>query len=212
MKSRKINKYYDAMGFAEALMAIMLVGISSMVLLQIAINTLNNAIQNEVIDHMTQYAMEGAEMTQDLYNKDKVEELTNQDEDRERYFPHITSEMEENCFIIDKEVGQVSFRRDPDDPNEFVSYSRAERNTYRHEALIPLEEYGFEDTWSLIWTTSINDQFFRVVCLEGDLDDDRPFLIARVIVGQRYFDEELFDGQLYGNLVRDYEYITIINL
>jgi hypothetical protein len=213
MKKNKENTYYDAMGFAEALMAIMLVGVSSMVLLQIAINTLNNAMQNEVVDHMTQYAMEGAEMTQDLYNKHKIEQLTR--EDPEIHFPTVVPENDDNCFVIDKIEGEVSFRReDPDNPESFVRYSRDEdRNDYRHEAVLSLDEFGFEgEGGALVWTTSISDQFFRVVCLEGDMSQDDPFMIARVIVGQRYFDEELFGGDLYGNLVRDYEYITVINL
>ena len=85
-----------------------------------------------------------------------------------------------------------------------------------------------------------NDQILERVALYDDVqkdrysitkvvkmcirDSDKPFLVTRVVVGQRYFDEGLFKneeepseeekdslkGKLYGNFVRDYEYLTII--
>ena len=89
MTNRWRKTTYEAIGFVEALIAILLVGMSSLVLLQIAINTLNTAIQNEVIDHMTQYAMEGGEMVQDIYNKQKMKGYPEEEdpEESELFFP-----------------------------------------------------------------------------------------------------------------------------
>ena len=219
MKNRNNKTIYEAVGFIEALIAILLVGVSSLVLLQIAINTLNNAIQNEAIDHMTQYAVEGSEMVQDLYNKYKMDLIHNPDledeEEIERDFPKIDPEGR-NCFVINKreEEGQfeVFFSRDPQ-TNEFIRFRRDERESYRQEALIDLQRFPTQlSEFDRISLVNISDQFFRIVCLEGDIDDGRDFVIARIIVGQRYFSEDLFDGELYGNFVRDYEYITIIHL
>ena len=218
---RKNNKKttYEAIGFIEALIAILLVGVSSLLLLQIAIDTINNAIQNEAIDHMTQYAMEGAEMVQDLYNKHKMDLLLNPDldedeEGRERYFPTITPESTEegNCFVINKSGGDVFFATNSS--GDFVRFVRGEqREQYRQEALIDIHDYpsGIDpDRRKNI--ININEQFFRIVCLDGDMSGDEPFLLARIVVGQRYFSEELFGGELYGNFVRDYEYLTVIQL
>ena len=204
------KKQYEAMGFAEALMAIMLVGVSSLVLLKIAIDTMENAIQNEAIDMMTQYAMEGAEMVQDIYNKHKIEQLINED-NPERYFPEIdpTDPDDRNCFVINKEDGDVYFVRDEDIAGEFIRFARQDRNDYRNVALVDTDS---EEPITFGGAVRINEQFFRVVCLEGSPESDKPFMIARVIVGQRYFDEELFAGELYGNFVRDYEYLTVIKL
>ena len=58
-----IIKKYEAMGFVEALMAIMIAGMASVVLMGIAAKALKEAVQNERIDKMTQYAVEGANMT-----------------------------------------------------------------------------------------------------------------------------------------------------
>ena len=211
------NTNYEAIGFIEALIAILLVGVSSLILLQIAINTLNNAIQNEAIDHMTQYAMEGAEMAQDIYNKHKMDLLINPDidgeDEKERYFPEIIQDGA-NCFVINKRGGDVFFVK-VSQGEDFVRYERTaeQRETYRQEALIDLEDIPTEiDEYNRTNLININDQFFRIVCLEGDLNNDKPFMIARVVVGQRYFSEELFNGDLYGNFVRDYEYLTVIQL
>ena len=71
MNKNNKNKY-EALGFVEALVAIMVVGISSVVLMQIAVNTMQNTIQNEIIDNMTQYAVEGAELAQDIANREST--------------------------------------------------------------------------------------------------------------------------------------------
>ena len=201
------NTNYEAIGFIEALIAILLVGVSSLILLQIAINTLNNAIQNEAIDHMTQYAMEGAEMAQDIYNKHKMDLLSNPDidgeEEKERYFPEIIQDGA-NCFVINKRGGDVFFVKDSL-TDDFLRYRKDveidEREIYREGALITGEGEEEEDEIVIDpsdpLTINISNQFFRIVCLEGDLNNDKPFMIARVVVGQRYFSEELFDGDLY---------------
>ena len=62
----KQNKKYEAMGFVEALIAIMVVGAASVVLMDIAVRTMQDVIQNETIDTMTQLAVEGAEMAQEI--------------------------------------------------------------------------------------------------------------------------------------------------
>ncbi len=220
MKNRCKKITYEAIGFVEALIAILLVGVSSLVLLQIAINTLNSAIQNEVIDHMTQYAMEGAELIREAYNKHKMEgPLGDEDlEESEMYFPPVDGDK--NCFVINKVGGKVYFNRD-EDTGEFIRYKKSERSEYRNKALIDFEDQKGDSNKPMV---NIGDQFFRIVCLEDSLEDDKPFLVTRVVVGQRYFDEGLFKneeepseedddsprGKLHGNFVRDYEYLTII--
>lgn len=60
------HKKYEAMGFVEALIAIIVVGVASVVLMQIAATTMSDAVENERIDKMTQYAIEGATMTENI--------------------------------------------------------------------------------------------------------------------------------------------------
>ncbi|NTV79311.1 MAG: hypothetical protein HGA25_09330, partial [Clostridiales bacterium] len=67
-----LDSKYEGMGFVEALIAIMVVGASSVVLMQIATRTLQDIIQNETIDTMTQYAVEGSTMVQNVAMQEKL--------------------------------------------------------------------------------------------------------------------------------------------
>ena len=87
---------YKAMGFVEALIAIMIAGIASVVLMQIAANALKEAVQNERIDKMTEYAVEGANMVQGIVERDKA------------HIKNITSTVEK-CFVPKKEGNTFNF-------------------------------------------------------------------------------------------------------
>jgi len=69
----KNMKKYKALGFVESMIAIMVLGMSSVVLMQIAVNVMQDILQNEAIDKLTQHAIEGAEIIQDIANRNKVE-------------------------------------------------------------------------------------------------------------------------------------------
>lgn len=176
------NTKYEGMGFVEALIAIMIVGISSVVLMQMASSTLKNMIQNEVIDNMTQYAVEGATMIQNVAMQEKT---TGED-----VFPNPTVSTN-NCYVIDINTlgGQYSFRKA--DTN-FVSYTLyEERDLYKTEAVIP----G-------------NDLYFRIFCIEPYLSTNK-YAIVKVIVGQTNTNNGEITK---GNNVKDYTYFTVANL
>lgn len=65
------NKIYNAMGFVEALIAIIITGVASVVLMQMAGSTLKEAVQNDKIDRMTMYAVEGANITSEIFTKNQ---------------------------------------------------------------------------------------------------------------------------------------------
>ncbi len=94
------NKKYEAMGFVEALIAIMIVGAASVVLMDIAVRTMQDVIQNETIDTMTQFAVEGAEMAQEIAKKEI-------DLGDENIFPSALG-----CYrLIDSSEGGYQFAR-----------------------------------------------------------------------------------------------------
>lgn len=114
-----LEKKYEGMGFVEALISIMVVGASSVVLMQIASQTLQEMMQNEVIDTMTQYAVEGGVMVQDLATQERMSE--------EDVFPDT-----EGCYVMDVEDGVYSFRKNASE--EYISYDLArDRETYKTE-------------------------------------------------------------------------------
>ena len=66
MKNKIKYNSYEGMGFIESLIAIMVVGVASVVLMRIAASTMSDAVENERIDKMTQYAVEGANMAENI--------------------------------------------------------------------------------------------------------------------------------------------------
>lgn len=59
------------MGFVEALIAVIITGMASVVLMQMAGSTLKEAVQNDKIDKMTMYAVEGANITSEIFAKNQ---------------------------------------------------------------------------------------------------------------------------------------------
>ncbi len=178
------EKKYEALGFVEALIAIMVVGISSVVLMQIAVNTMHNTIQNETIDKMTQYAVEGAEMAQEIARKESGS--------GEDVFPNPVLS---SCYYFDNESSEVAFRKSSEDV--FRSFSLDQRSEFKNVAVIMEEgEDGYEET-----------DFFRVVCVEP-MDSGSSFVVAKIVVGQRISDGTITKG----NQVKDYTYLTVVKL
>ena len=137
---------YEGMGFVEALISIMVVGASSVVLMQIASQTLQEMMQNEVIDTMTQYAVEGGVIVQDLATQEKI---TGQD-----LFPNT-----EGCYAMDVEEGTYSFRKNP--TGEYISYNLSkDRETYKSETELSVDDNYFR----LVCTNSyVGDGRFAVI-------------------------------------------------
>lgn len=120
---------YEGMGFVEALISIMVVGASSVVLMQIASQTLQEMMQNEVIDTMTQYAVEGSVVVQDIATQERLSEAD--------VFPNA-----EGCYVMDVADGIYSFRKNQ--ANEYLSYDLArDREIYKTETEISSDDDYF---------------------------------------------------------------------
>lgn len=193
-KYKRVKIKYETLGFVESMIAIMIVGISSVVLMQIAVNTMQGIMQNEAIDDMTQYAVEGAEIVQDLAYKNR--------ESEEPVFPASAELYEGYCFSLTLEGEQVVFKKTEE--GEFDKFRREEtyqgqedykdRSVYRDEAILSEEDF-----------------LFRIVCLDSytfDHEGNPVFVVAQIVVGQRYSDGTISKG----NLVKDYTYTTVIKL
>jgi hypothetical protein len=185
MKTLK-KKTYEALGFVESMLAIMIVGVSSMVLMQIAVNTMQNILQNEAIDDMTQYAVEGGEITQDIALRQEV----NEEED---IFPDpIEYQEDENCFMLEKKEGAFYFKK-----KEEGGYDKFDND----------EEGVNREVYKDIAILNEDDRLFRFVCLEG-AEEESTFVMAEIVVGQRNSSGTITRG----NLAKDYIYRTVIKL
>lgn len=193
---RKKSSKYNAMGFVEALIAIIIVGVSSVVLMQIAANTLKNAMQNERIDKVTQYAVEGGNMVRAIKDNDGLPPLAN--------IPPTTSPNLTYCLVpILQSDGKVLFKKDSLD-GSFVTcnYSTGRESCKGSQiGAIPSERSG------------ASPEFFRVACLQKPpfSTPDHNHIVVKVVVGQIAKSDEDKDISKEAT-VRDYIYQTTINL
>jgi hypothetical protein len=184
-----LESKYEGMGFVEALIAIMVVGASSVVLMQIATKTLQDMIQNETIDTMTQYAVEGATMAQNVAMQEK---LTGED-----VFPNPLGDTN-NCYVIDKDSDDQYLIRKNAQELVTYTYDPIVRGQYKTEALVP------EDADNL---------YFRIFCIES-YDITSNYVIVKVVVGQSTVNQTIVEGESItkGYSVKDYTYFTVVNL
>ena len=114
MKNKIKYNSYEGMGFIESLIAIMVVGVASVVLMRIAASTMSDAVENERIDKMTQYAVEGANMAENIV-QEFYEYPTSSD--AISFFDKIAPSFPTNikCFIPDTtNSGVFEFKKDDD--------------------------------------------------------------------------------------------------
>lgn len=175
---------YEAMGFIEALIAIMVVGIAATVLMQISANTTQKMIQNERIDQMTQYAVEGAVMAQTIADKSR--------EENSGIFPNLPGSNV--CLRIVK-TADNKYKFATIGNGNFETYSINERNIYKKKAVV-LDSSGQES------------EFWRIVCIDFPTTTNHSFLVAKVVVGQVKTDGKITRA----NEIKDYVYYTAIKL
>lgn len=181
------KKTYEAMGFVEALIAIMIAGMASVVLMGIAADTLKEAVQNERIDKMTEYAVEGGNMA-----KSAVANTENLP-----FSPTV-----ENCYIPVPDPGgsgsytfyttSIGYWSQP--ARNLIIYNVIQRNLIPANAPRVLEDDGEES------------QFIRIACIRQN--PGKQYLIVRIGVAHL-----LSKGRVTNDTdIKDYFYTTTINL
>lgn len=156
MYKQKIYKKYEALGFVEALMAILVAGITSIVLMSVAVDTIKQVVKNELSDNMTQVAIEGASMVK------TIGELNNISEDV--LFPIINGNVN-NCYALEGTVSSPSFRTDGG-------------------AIIPICNYDSGDRNSCKGAATSYEDLFRVFCITAESDGISGLVVGKVIVGK----------------------------
>ena len=154
MKNKIKYNLYEGMGFIESLIAIMVVGVASVVLMRIAASTMSDAVENERIDKMTQYAVEGANMAENIV-QEFYEYPTSSD--AISFFSKIAPSFPTNikCFIPDTtNSGVFEFKKD-DDFKILTISSLAIESINIHK-----EDFGDAE----IMTNNVGSGFFRYAC------------------------------------------------
>jgi hypothetical protein len=162
MKNRYLlkNKRYEAMGFVEALIAIIVVGIASMVIMNISARTMQEVIQNEAIDTMTQLAVEGGEITQQIANVALKAE--NPD-----LFP---SNGTEYCYIVD--FYELDLQRD----------------TYKNTAkILEAGEQRYEDYFRVVCFKNNGDDYVVAKVVVGLVVGDGNITKGNLVSDYTYY-------------------------
>lgn len=192
---------YEAMGFVEALIAIMIAGIASVVLMQIAASALKEAVQNERMDKMTQYAVETGSITRTIVeNTDFAEHYLGNEEDQmmKCYIP-VSSDGGKTWSFFQRGEEYVS------KPWMFMVQSTGVRGTM----YVPRNPNITENIEAAIKDENGKDtEYFRYSCMVKQGSGDNSYVRVRI-----YISHIPSTGKITNEKeIRDYEYITTINL
>ena len=187
------EKMYKGLGFIEALLAILVTGMASVALMDIAARTMTDTIRNEITDTMTQYAIEGTEMVQIIADNAR---LTGID-----LFPADVL-YANSCFLMNDNIDAPSFFEDEE--GLFLSYDYPYSYLDREE---------FKEISKL----ESDEKYFRIFCRTSDNDINGKLVIGKIVVGLVSRDVSEVDGELvYGSggvaNITDYEHYTIVKL
>lgn len=192
MRNKNI-KQYEALGFVEALIAIMVSGIVATVLINIAASAMKELVRLDVEDAQAHHARSTAVIVQNIANRERV-----QDDDY-----HVFTYLEKNyCYRLEGEGGEYRFATVAEDIPTLVSYTIGQRETYKTEAAISqnLEE--------------LDSDFFRIVCIEDntrsneDPNDDTNKVFVKIIIGFNKVSGTYTTTTDFA----DYKYYALINL
>lgn len=176
------RKIYEAVGFVEALIAIAVAGIASLVLMSIAATTIAQVLRNEVSDQMTQAAIEGAEMAKKIADNQNLSGGT--------LFPEIEGNIN-SCF---------AFRGDTNSP-EFV------KNGESFSRVCNYDGDGRDDCKGAVLES--DDEFFRVLCITPESDPALNLVVTKTIVGLVDCDSVVANSKCE---ITDYEYYSAIKV
>lgn len=181
----KIRREYKGMGFVEALIAIMVTGVASVVLMGIAASTLRSLLTTEIQDKMTQLGRSGAVIAQGVADRE-----TRDLDEADRFF--LKNGIAGSCYAYDLNGKEYSFSAN-------TSFAKDNNRSVFETKLV--KEEGV-DTNKLY--------YFRVMCVEKIIKTDvsRPRALIKVITG--YTKSE--GSYTSTRDIKDYEYLAVINL
>ncbi len=192
---------YKALGFVESLIAIILVGVASVILMRIAASTLLEGIQNERIDKMTQYAIEGVYMAEVIL-QEMVEDKKNPIEELKL----LQNPDSYRCFVpVVNDGSKFDFKKSGEN---YRTWNLNDTKTMdKRKQLGKRENAGLVE---ITETSGIDGRvdYFRIVCFKPLGNNSSSFLSTQVVVGHILSKGDITKR---GN-VKDYIHSTIIAL
>lgn len=156
MKKVELNTKYEALGFVEALIAIMVSGIVATVLINISVVAMRELVRLDIEDAQAHQARSAAVIVQNIANRERLKEGS-------EYFSP-TQLQKDSCYILRKLEGGYEI-------DNTQSYQIGERDTYRFDAVI---DDGVNDN---------EEDYFRIICIASNQPSGTKKMLIKVVVG-----------------------------
>lgn len=157
MSQKRIYKKYEALGFVEALMAILIAGITSILLMGIAVDTIKMVVKNEIADSMTQVAIEAGARVKSIAEKNN--------NSTEKLFPDIASHIN-SCF---QSVGSANDPQFQSENGDFVTVCNYDS--------------GGRDNCKSSVSANASD-LFEVFCITPESNSTSGLVVGKIVVGK----------------------------
>ena len=183
----KQKEKYEALGFVESLIAIMISGIVVAVLMNISVIAMRDLVKLDIEDAQAHHARSAAVIVQNIANRERLKEEASLFDtlDDDQCYALLKSEEDENEYEIN---------------TQFITLG--DREAYISEGVI---NDGVNDN---------EEDYFRVVCVidngrnKAEIDDRTNKMLIKVTIGFNKVEGAFTTA----SDIRDYEYFAIINL
>lgn len=188
----KSGKNFEALGFIEVLIAIVVVGIVSAVFLTIAGSAMKELVQTERMEYMTRLARDAVNVAQEVANREKANIVTTPETD---YFPNDDG----LCYIPMREGSgedvEYKFLKEGNSFKGFQYPSNPRDEIV--ETVVDFTEEGF----------LAGEQYFVAVCIES-IDETTGWASVVVWVG----DTDLAGVRTSDSDLKDFKFYAVIDL
>ena len=179
------NNRYNAQGFVEALIAILITGIAAMGLMTVAANTIGQVIDNEISDQLSQEAVKGAAIMdyfiEEWNQGNRTISTTNMLSPGGNTFQNSIG----SCFALDGDLG------DPVISNALAYCNASDSSDSTRFGINPYECLSQWDTVSIDTVGSEDlsdhrDQMFRIICITPESDNTNYYImVTKIFTGTK---------------------------
>lgn len=199
---------YNAQGFIEALIAIIITGIASIVFMTIAAKTIGQVVKNEYVDQLTQEAVQGSAMLRyvvEEWNFNRRDVIESEFLSPSSPDSGFSSSMG-YCYGLDGDVQNISI---------------TEQMVCIYDNGINPSDCASASNWDKVKISntkipSQNDNLFRIACVDPDQSDTNTnILFVRIYTGFRgcsTINETMRNFGEAGSSCNLYEHINVFKL
>lgn len=168
---------YQAQGFVEALLAIIIAGIASIVFMTIAAKTIGQVAKNEYVDQLTQEAVRGSAILKyvtEEWNFNRRDVITSD------FLSPTTGFINSlgNCYSLDGDVNNIRMSTSEvcvmDPSGDGINPSVCARDSIWEEVRIENPKIP-----------ALDDNIFRIACVDSTSDQLQNIMVVKIYTGFR---------------------------